>query len=373
MAVTNHIHPLGRSKDISSLLKLHRWLGIGAAIFWMIQAVTGLVMSFHFEIEDASLSTAHVPTDAAAIEQRMDALDNAGGKARVNYIWTTAGLPDRYMINFTSPDGVERQARVDGAGNILRDRAASEHSFLTMMREIHIDLMAGRVGHWISAITAILLITNIIFGLYLAWPRGSSWRQTLIPTRSGGSVARYFSWHRAVGIWAALPALVIAATGTLILFEHEIGHALGAEEITLPANTPNGQSVGFAEAREAAITAIPGSRFVGTTMPSAQDASYYAWVRAPGEMYRGGYGGSLVIVDANNADIRGAWPATEHDAKRMFLYALYPLHTGEAAGLIGRILAMFVGVWLASTVILGLLLWWRKRPKKRQKKPATIQ
>lgn len=349
----------------TSVVKIHRWLGIGAALFWLVQALTGLILSFHFEIEDASLSTARVPTDLAAIEQRMDRFASAGPEAKVNFIWTTAGLPDRYVINFTNAAGEARRARIDGAGKILRDRAADDHSFLTMMRAIHLDLMAGRVGHWISAITGGLLATNLIFGLWVAWPRQGQWRRALIPVRQGGKTAKTYSWHRALGLWAAIPAIIIAATGTLMLFEHEIGHMLGVEDIALPANPPQPQQASFAAVHDAAEAAIPGSRFVGTTLPSAEDASYYAWVRAPGELYRGGYGGSLVIVDANDASIRGAWPATEHGWKRYFLYTFYPMHTGEAAGFLGRVLAMFIGIWLVVMLVLGLLLWWRKRPKQR--------
>lgn len=347
-------------------LKAHRWLGVGSAVFWIVQALTGLLLSFHFEMEDAFLSSTRVPTDPAAIEQRIDTLNAAGGQSHVNWIWTTAGLPDRYVINFTDPEGAERRAHIDGAGNVLRDRQADDHSFFTLARAIHIDLLAGRVGEWISAITGIFLFTNILFGIYLAWPRGTGWRETLTPIRKGGALARYFSWHRSVGLWAAIPALVLSGTGSLILFEHEIGHMLGVEEVALPANPPSGPPVGFPAARQAALDAIPGSRFVATTMPTDQDASYYAWLRAPGELYRGGYGGSLVIVDANDGSVRGAWPATEHEAARMFLYALYPLHTGEAAGLIGRVVAMFVGVWLLFTLTLGLLLWWRRRRTPRR-------
>lgn len=75
-----------------------------------------------------------------------------------------------------------------------------------------------------------------------------------------------------------------------------------------------------------------------------QDASYYAWVRAPGELYRGGYGSSLVIVDANTGGVRGTWPATEADPARAVIASFYPLHTGESLGTLGRILTMSVGL-----------------------------
>src|SRR3546814_4494430 len=98
------------------------------------------------------------------------------------------------------------------------------------------------------------------------------------------------------------------------MFEEQVRDLVSAGEVSLPPTPATGTPAGFAVASRAAVAAIPGSRFVGTTMPSAEDASYHAWVRAPGELYRGGYGARLVIVDANHGKIRGAGPATEADA-----------------------------------------------------------
>lgn len=334
---------------------LHRWLGVGAALFWMVQAVTGTLLSFHFELDDALISTDSRPTDLNAVESRLAAMGPG-----VVWIWTTAGLPDRYVVSYKDGDGVARKARIDGGGDVLRDVPADRLTFLELVRGIHIDLLAGRVGHWIMAATGLLLVTNLVFGLVVAWPRRGGWRRALTPLKTAHPVARAYSLHRAVGLWVVLPALLLAGTGTLILFEHEVGEIVGAAEPALPANPPQGPGVGLATAVRAGVAAIPGARFVGTTLPSASDASYYLWVRAPGELYRGGYGGSLVVVDANDGSVRGAWPATEAPPARAFVASFYPLHTGEAAGISGRILAMLTGGGLAYVLVYGVLLWLRR-------------
>lgn len=350
--------------------KIHRWLSIGAAAFWLVQALTGILLSFHFELEDLAITTAKRPTDLAAIEHKMETLGAAGEKAKVHWIWTTAGLADRYIILFDDAEGVTRKMYIDGGGDTLRNRAANDYSFLGLMREIHLTLLSGRVGHWILAITGILLISNLILGLIAAWPRKGMWRAALSPNGKGNTAARIYSWHRAIGLWAVIPALFIIGAGTLILFEHEIGDLLEAEDVVLPANPPAGDPVGFAAAAQAAVKAIPGSRFVGTTLASPEDASYYAWVRAPGELYRGGYGGSLVIVNGNDGSIRGAYPATEANAANAFVKSFYPIHTGEFAGVAGRIIAMFIGIWLAAMIGLGILLWLKRRALRKPASPA---
>ena len=196
-----------------TIITIHKWLGIGAAVFWLVQACTGILLSFHFELEDATLSINSPPTDFSAIEQRLDVIDIDA--EQVNWIWTSAGLPDRYVINSTNADGVVHLTRIDGAGEILRDRRADDHSFLSLMREVHITLLAGRTGQVIMAITGIVLFTNIIFGIMAAWPRRQKWTRILSPSSRGNPVARMFSWHRAVGLWEAIPALLIVATGFL--------------------------------------------------------------------------------------------------------------------------------------------------------------
>lgn len=346
-------------------VRIHRWLGVAAALVWIVQAATGVLLSFHFEIGDAALSTAHRPTDLAALERRLDELATAGPQARVNYIWTTAGLEDRYVINYVDGEGVSRRMRVDGAGDILHDRRLTDHTFLTLMHELHLTLVAGQAGHWVLAIAGVLLATNLVFGAFVAWPRRGAWRRALKPASAGDGVATAYSWHRALGLWIAVPAIFVVVTGTLILFEHPIERLVGAEAVKLPANPPQGEGIGFAAMVAAAVDAIPGSYFAGSPMPSGEDASYYAWVRAPGELYRNGYGGSLVIVDANDGSIRGAYPATEHGAAKAFLYSLYPLHTGEAGGLIGRVVVMIVGIGLTAVTVFGFLLWLRRRNTRR--------
>jgi uncharacterized iron-regulated membrane protein len=348
------------------LIRLHRWLGIGAALFWIIQGVTGTLLSFHFELGDAAISTTHRPTDLIAIEQRLDALETPGTPAKVQWIWTTAGLSDRYVVSRVDADGIARRSQIDGAGTMLRDRLANEYTILETVRAIHIDLLAGQAGHWIMAVTGLLLLTNLIFGLVIAWPRGRAWRQALRPLKTGNPVARSYSLHRSVGLWAVAPAVLIAATGTLMLFESDIRDLVDAPELVLPANPATGHPVGLAAAVRAGTAAIPGSHFVGTTMPSPTDASYYLWVRAPGELYREGYGGSLVVVDANDGRIRGAYPATQAKPAQAFVASFYPLHTGEAAGIFGRLLGMATGLWLVVTILFGLQLWLRRTVRRRR-------
>lgn len=347
-----------------TLLKLHRWLSLGAAIFWLLQALTGILIVFHWEITDAGIAGAHRPTDLAAIERRIDALVPPGSTARAGSIWTAAGAADRYNVYYEDAEGTSRSVRIAGDGTILHTPRPDEESVMGFLVGFHHDLL-GSWGSWIVAISGLLLCSNLVLGLIAAWPKRATWRIALRPATRGPAAARLYSWHRAVGLWAVVPALVIAATGTMLKFEDGIGGLIGAEPVSLPANPPVGESIGFAAAARAGLAAIPGSTLTQVAWPKPDDATWRVRLRAPGEIRRA-YGGSFVLVDANTGTVRGIFPAGDATLANAFMSALFPIHTGEAGGIIGRFLSIAIGLWLVTMIVAGALLWFRRRkPRAR--------
>lgn len=346
------------------VLTVHRWLSLGAAVFWLLQAITGVLIVFHWEIADASLSTIHRPINLHAIEQRVDALVEPGGQ--IGAVWTTGGLSDRYEIDFEDKDGVGRTVRIAGDGTIIDTPSVSGATAMAFLVGFHHDLL-GTWGSWVVSLSGILLCTNLLLGLAAAWPKRGTWRLALKPATRGPDVARLYSWHRAVGLWAVIPALVIVATGTLMKFEDGVGTMVGEAPVTLPANPVSGPPIGFATAATVALAAIPDSTLVQVAWPRQDDATYRVRVRAPGEIRRA-YGGSIVLVDANTGAVRVVHPIADAEPARAFMSALFPIHTGEAGGLIGRLLTLAIGLWLIVMIAAGGLLWLKRRRAKPQPK-----
>ena len=160
-------------------------LGVGAALIWLVIAVTGIIMAYHFELNDRAISPAQTPKDFAGIERRIDAIEAAGGQAKVNWIWTTAGLKDRFFLNYTTADGSLRNARIAGDGTVLLDMPEGERTVLEWVREIHLSLAAGKTGEWILAISGILLLVSLAAGAAGLWRGSGGWQAGLGP-RGGG-------------------------------------------------------------------------------------------------------------------------------------------------------------------------------------------
>lgn len=336
--------------------KVLRWLGILAASIWIFEAATGIVLAYHFELNDALISEDRSELSYDAISVRMSEIEAAGGDAKVNWIWSTAGLPGRFLMNYTAADGDVRMARLAGDGSVLVDTVEDKFTFLEKIRDLHLALGTGDVGERILAVAGLVLLLNLVVAFVSVLNR-SRIGSALERTDLGAQRSQLTRIYRAMTLWGAVPAFIVVLAAVVIYFEHDIEGPIGAPPISLAANPPTGEGVSFAVAARAAEAAMAGSRFVGTTMPTAEDATYKAWVNQPGEYFReDGYGGSLVLVDANDGSIRGAWPLQEASLPYKLIALPYPVHTGEILRGLGRFLVLLIGTWLLIWSALRIIL-----------------
>ena len=348
-----------------AIVRVHRWISLAAMLFWLVQAVTGSLIVFHWEMDDALAPGRHVATDLTAIDRRLAVLAPAGSGRHVASVWTSAGFADRYDVTVhDDATGVESVARIAGDGTVLRVRSVDALGLMDTIVTLHQTLLSGEIGGWIVGTSGLLLVTNLIAGLVAAWPRRGTWRRALAPSSRGPSAARYHSWHRAIGLIGVVPALLLAGAGTILVFEDGIRAAIGGTAPTMPPRR-GPQRLSVSQAVAIAERAVPDSRLSAVTMPGKDDATYTIRLRAPGE-WRRAYGTTMVFVDGTRGRIRGVFLAAQAPLPRAVMDFLFPFHTGEAGALPGRLLVLAVGLWLTSMIVVGLRLWWLRRKGGRR-------
>lgn len=348
------------------LLWLHRWLSLCFAALWLVQACTGAMIVFHWEIDDATIAARRAATDPAALGREIARLAPAGSGRHVTAVWSSAGRPDRYDITVADEaGGAGAIVRVTGDGQPIRiSKPHGPRRLIDTIVLLHQSMLAGQAGRWMIGASGALLLTNLAGGLAMAWPRRGGWLRTLRPSRRGPPAAQHYAWHRALGLIGALPALVLVGAGGLLAYGDGVAKLIGAAPVALPPR-PGHAVVGFAQAVETAQRAIPASRLTAVSFPKAGDATYRVRLRAPGE-WRRAYGASYVLVDAVTGQVRGVFPASAAPWPRRAYDTLFPVHTGEAGGLAGRVLALCTGLWLAAMIVIGVRLWWLRRPAQRR-------
>ena len=360
----------------TGLVLAHRWASLVAALLWMLQATTGIFAVFHWEIDDATVNGAERELDLDAIAGRVAALAPPESSLRVDSIWSTAGAPNRFDIFLVGePPAAGRVVRIDGAGKVLRTRSDGEllaaGGWVDTLVVLHQSLHAGSRGKWILGVSGLLLLVNILLGAILAWPRAGQWRRALRPAAIAPGPARIYAWHRAIGLWAMLPAAFLVVAGVLLALEGATERLIEPAPVEPPPLALPAGAVaqpGMAAAVRLALARFPGAALSGVGVPSADSAWWAIRLRQPGELRRA-YGKTRVYVNAADGTSVVAFDALAAPLGRRFVDSLFSFHTGEMGGLPGRLAAVGVGLWLAAMNLLGLLLWSARRRLRRGRAP----
>jgi uncharacterized iron-regulated membrane protein len=368
----------------STLRTVHRWISLGVATFWVMQALSGVFLVFHWEVGDALVAGPERPFDLVQFGRRLDELAAESPHRAIASIWATAGKPDRFNITVDDTStGESTVLRVDGEGSVLQERSPAGRwgrgGWIERLATFHQTLLAGDVGHSLIGLSGLLLLTNIALGLKLAWPARGQWKRTLRPQVAKLNAAGLYAWHRAVGLWIAPLALITVTCGTLLTFEDKVAGWVGAPPIE-PANAAVESTGATATAAGAenvepgfrvrpgaaigiALDRYPGSRLAGVAFPDDEEPWYRIRVLQPGESRRA-FGTTTVFVSATSGEVIGDFNALTAPPARKFMDALFPVHTGEIAGIAGRLAIIVIGLWLLTMIVLGVSLWTKRRPKR---------
>ncbi len=358
---------------------IHRWASLAMLGFWLVQALTGLLLVFQWELDDAAVAGPHVPTDIVAIDARLTGLIAADPHRSIRSLNTSGSGLDRYDVGLN--DGGQRVTlRIDGAGRVLRRQEPGDGlrngGLFTVAYDIHESLLAGDAGAWVVGISGLLLLSNILLGLCLAWPgrTWARWRMALRPPTARRGPARPYGWHRAAGLAMAVPALLTVACGTALIFYDGLAETIGVEpfEPRAPALASGQTAIAMPEAVARARRRYPHAVLTRIDYPAA-DAPYYGvQFRQPGEPALI-FGSTIVYVAAADGRVVGEVDPFAMSPRERLLDLLYPIHTGEIGGLAGRIAIAAIGLWLMLMILLGVWLWRSRRAVRKTPAPGKTK
>jgi uncharacterized iron-regulated membrane protein len=106
---------------------------------------------------------------------------------------------------------------------------------------------------------------------------------------------------------------------------------------------------------KSALPLYPAAAISGIGFPSADAPWYTITLRQPAEPVKA-YGRTKVWVGTDGHVLKTRDPL-KAPAARQFTQFLYPAHTGEAFGPLGRALAFVIGLWLLGMGALGVAMW----------------
>lgn len=351
---------------------LHLCLGLTLGALWALQGLTGALLVFHRDFDRAELSA--VSGEPRLLDELMArAARTQGGVPEAIGLY----YPDGSILGVTFSDAAKGKRTIlmnAASGRVigLRERTPASPdggNFWRWVYNLHHSLLLGERGEWLLGTSGLLLLTMAGSGVWLGWPRRGQWRATFSLQRWRTRVQKLFGWHRAMGLACAAALALLAISGAMMDFGKPLRawaqRYAGYQPPYKPQPGPLPErTIGADRALALAITALPNAAFTSISLPSAKSPVYQVRLRRPGE-WRTWSGTSLVAIEAENGSILATYDAANGPMANRILDSAFPVHSGEAALLPGRVLVLLAGLSLPVLYLTGLWAWLRRRHRAR--------
>jgi uncharacterized iron-regulated membrane protein len=294
--------------------------------------------------------------------------------------------------------GRERIVYLDpSTGTVIGEGSHAGRAFFAWVQDLHRWLAlpeeSREAGKTATGAATVAFFALALLGLYIWWPRIRGIRK---PSTVGffqrglSGKARDFNWHNVVGIWSALPILVITVTGMVLSYRWagDLVYRIAGSPPP-PPQTAGNRGRGRSDAappvsaeRAAALDRLwsvaekqsPDWRSITVRLSEKEKAPVAFSIEEGGFLNR--FARSALTLDASTGAIVKWEPYGAVNAGRQARSWMRFLHTGEALGLPGQIVAALTcvgGGLLAFTgICLAIRRWasWRARRAVAAKVPG---
>ncbi|MGE4430827.1 MAG: PepSY-associated TM helix domain-containing protein [Sphingobium sp.] len=369
---------------------MHRYVGLAIAGFLVIASLTGSIIVFRAEL-DALLNPAlfHVPASerpmlsyggiAAAVE-RFDPnvtpgtivyARRAGESAQVVVLTRPGAVSPDYNQLFVDPySGAILGKRTYGAFRLDRVH------LMPFLHRFHYTLMIpGNIGMVLLGLVALIWMFDCFVGFYLTLPKGRpfwpKWRPAWTIKRKAGFYRNNLDVHRASGLWLWAVLFLLALTSVAVSLEREIFRPVlsallpTSDEPERPKGTAPKERDDHDPAFDHAImeaTAEARRRGWQDTVAVAYliHRRHVFGVRF-GDSRQAGFGPSVIFVDQGTGNILRVDEAGSGRPGDKVNQLMLPIHSGKAAGILGRIVVCIAGLAITILSMTGIYIWWKKR------------
>jgi uncharacterized iron-regulated membrane protein len=357
----------------------------------LVAALTGIWLTFRVELDgvvNPHLRHVQPARSRVSLAAIVENVERQYPEALVQALILPERADDSAGVYLRSRDGerlpVDQVFVNPYTGALLGARSTTRIAFTKesldpTIDRLHYSLLMDEFGLWLmGGVAGIWLITGIV-GVALAWPSGwlrvSRWRPVLSARFHRGPYKANYELHRAVGVWF-LPLLILLAFTSLYQnlpqFVRPVVSVFSPLAERPPGQpVPPGAPIVTPDHALASLSArVPGAR--ASSIGRDFSAGRYSIVfHLPGDLSP--QGDNRAFVDLTSGDVTALRVATALSAGDQFLTWIFPLHTGTAFGLPGRIAVAMGGLALVVLMATGFVVWGRKWQMRRRAKPAAAR
>ena len=359
-----------------ALVRLHRWFGLAASVWLLGVCLSGTVISFEHEIDaalnpDLFRATAEGDVGRAVARAQVRYPDQA-----IRFVLLDYKLLGLVRVGMKDAGERPREVFVDsGTGTVLGSRAQDENglgrrAIVATVYRLHAEFLGGAALAWVLGLVALLWTIDHFVALGIAWTSRARWAESFRIRRGARGYKLHFDLHRATALWLWPVTLMLAVSGLSFLWPREVDRAVSlVSQVTpdypdraagapAPAPAPR-PSWSQAYARFAALAA---PETVTSFSYNEKAGAWRARMHDPRDLSPNGM---RIVWMANDGRVLDDRHETQGSAGDKALAWMFPLHSGTAFGLAGRVVIAATGLVVALMIVTGLLMWARKRRGRR--------
>lgn len=351
----------------------HLICGVLAGLLILLMSVTGVLLTYERQIiawaETDFDSSLPINGDALPIDDLINMNQAAFGDTALRTV-KIKNRPDApVVIRGNDYFYIDKYS-----GEKLGNGPVGVKEFMSDLRSLHRWLaMEGEnraTARIFTGAANLMFLFIVISGMYLWIPKVINWKnikKILFFRKTKSSRARDFNWHNVLGIWSAIPLIIVVATATVFYYTwaNNLVYILAGEEPPVRGRSASAENapefdqiVPFDSMFEKAKLQRENWTSITMTYPKNTDEN----VRFSVDTGNGGEPqkkGDLYISRANG-EITDWQSFDDYSAGRQARNYIRFLHTGEALGIIGQTIAGLVSLFSTVMVWTGLALAYRK-------------
>lgn len=360
--------------------KWHVYLGIIAGSIVSIVGITGSILVFRDEIDQALNPTVFTVTEEQG-RQRLSLVEIATLTIKEHPELEFLYFSDRGdQVNstyFTFDSKGKKSYVINPYSGELTAKDNLSSPFTSFVLKLHYTLLIPVVGRYLVGISALILLLLTISGLRLWLPARWQYLKKSLSVKFDGSFKRQnYDWHNVIGFYSAPVVALLSLTGfcmTFTVLVIPILFIMGGQTPQKISGLTQLKSTfvqeGEALSPDAVVSigkkVLPESKVEFLFLPRDSVGTYSLTMRSGYVAEEGRV--EVLTIDQYSGEVLLNSTTDFPNSGHAYLSWLKPIHYGSFGGLPTKILALLGGLVPLVLFVTGFIIWWPRFKKQRGK------
>ena len=237
------------------------------------------------------------------------------------------------------------------------------HYFTSFIYLLHFTLLMGHSGELLLGFLAILVFVNVVVGVYLGWPKNAgAWRWLLASSsQKKPLLSQLRRWHILAGLLSLPVFILLIVSGIGLIFDKQTNALLNSPTPPqLSIRTQSAQPTASDDWLAMIKHYWPNAEWMRINQSHDAETATVVTLRTANDP-RKTSGSSRLWLDPYNHHIIAEQNYNTLSLRQKIYFWLFPLHSGEAFAITGRLFVFSSGLLVTLLTIAGGWLWYRRR------------